>query len=80
LGTAFGFFHAIPRAARRSAAPPMCENRGQPTRPRAPPPPPLARSPPRRAVSPPAHPGGPDRRFTGIDLGSSSKIHSFCGS
>jgi hypothetical protein len=29
---------------------------------------------------PPAHPGGPDRRFTGIDLGSSSKIYSFCGS
>jgi hypothetical protein len=29
---------------------------------------------------PPAHPGGSDRRFTGIDLGSSSKIHSFCGS
>jgi hypothetical protein len=36
--------------------------------------------PPRRAASPPAHPGGPDRRFTGIDPGSSSKIHSFCGS
>jgi hypothetical protein len=60
-----------PRAARRLAAPPMCAKRGQPARPCAPPPPP--RCPPRSS-------GGPDRRFTGIDLGSSSKTHSFCGS
>jgi hypothetical protein len=56
---------------------------GQPTSPRAsaPPAPPLpAPLSLRRAASPPAHHGGPDRRFTGIDLGSSSKIHSFCGS
>jgi hypothetical protein len=47
--------------------------------------PPPARSPLHRAASPPrapvARPGGPDRRFTGIDPGSSSKTHSFfCGS
>ena len=77
LGSCFFFSPTCGPAFGRSAhvRKPRAAHQPPRLRPAPPCPPP---SPPRRTS--PAHPGGPDRRFTGIDLGSSSKIHSFCGS